>query len=176
VIARATAGMAVARGSLTRKPCSRCGAPKAEKHHADYARPLDVIWLCRPCHRAEHKAQRVALHPPGLPDGATAYCAGCHRPTKGNYCPACRVRKCRGASVTGASCPICGVDDARMLRHQRFTDGARILCANHAAVVGQRALSWSDLLEDLERTARMRAAGAAQKVYPSNVAQRTLRA
>jgi hypothetical protein len=156
--ARATARMAVARGTMRIEPCSRCGAAKAERHHPDYSRPLEVVWLCTPCHRAEHKAQKLALHPPGLPEGATAYCADCRRPTKGKHCPACRVRKCRGASVVGASCPICGINEPRVLRHQRFTDGARILCANHAAMVGQRLISWADLLEDLARLDRKRPA------------------
>lgn len=47
---------AVRRGELVRGPCSRCGAARAHGHHADYARPLDVVWLCARCHKAEHRA------------------------------------------------------------------------------------------------------------------------
>ncbi len=35
--------------------CSHCGSPgPLEKHHPDYSRPLEVIWLCTPCHRLLH--------------------------------------------------------------------------------------------------------------------------
>lgn len=53
--ARWLAKNAVARGKLVPQPCERCGSEKhVEKHHEDYARPLDVRWLCRGCHKAEH--------------------------------------------------------------------------------------------------------------------------
>ena|SRR5215471_6534448 len=35
--------------------CERCGAPNAHAHHDDYAKPLDVRWLCRACHGIEHR-------------------------------------------------------------------------------------------------------------------------
>jgi hypothetical protein len=53
-IARGKANVAVSRGKLARQPCSKCGSPKSEKHHPNYAEPLDVVWLCRGCHDAEH--------------------------------------------------------------------------------------------------------------------------
>jgi len=34
--------------------CSKCGKPKAEAHHEDYDKPLEVIWLCSSCHRRKH--------------------------------------------------------------------------------------------------------------------------
>lgn len=43
---------AIRDGKLERKGCSVCGA-KAHAHHEDYAKPLDVIWLC-PEHHAKH--------------------------------------------------------------------------------------------------------------------------
>lgn len=44
-------------GRLTRRSCEVCGAPKTDAHHHDYSKPLDVRWLCRPCHfREEHRA------------------------------------------------------------------------------------------------------------------------
>jgi len=43
------------RGKLTPKPCNQCGADKrVDAHHDDYTKPLDVVWLCRKCHRKLH--------------------------------------------------------------------------------------------------------------------------
>ena len=46
---------AVRKGELIRQPCSRCGAVKSLAHHEDYDKPLDVVWLCQPCHKLRHK-------------------------------------------------------------------------------------------------------------------------
>jgi len=49
---------AAIRSGLIQRPilCSRCHAAdtKINGHHQDYARPLDVIWLCYSCHRKGH--------------------------------------------------------------------------------------------------------------------------
>lgn len=55
---------AIARGVLV-KPlsCERCGCEPIEPlhaHHQDYARPLTVVFLCRPCHRQADAALRLA--------------------------------------------------------------------------------------------------------------------
>jgi len=57
LLARAALKWAVRSGRLRRLPCAYCGMAKSEGHHKDYAKPLDVVWLCRPCHRAEHKRE-----------------------------------------------------------------------------------------------------------------------
>ena len=46
---------AIKKGELTRMPCIRCGNLKTEAHHEDYDKPLDVMWLCSPCHKQRHK-------------------------------------------------------------------------------------------------------------------------
>jgi hypothetical protein len=44
---------AIQSGKLVRSPfCQLCLAGgKVEAHHEDYALPLDVVWLCRMCHK-----------------------------------------------------------------------------------------------------------------------------
>lgn len=40
---------------LQKDPCSICGTEKdVHGHHKDYAKPLDVIWLCAKCHHRVH--------------------------------------------------------------------------------------------------------------------------
>lgn len=45
---------AVRDGRLKKKPCDVCGNPKAQAHHDDYSKPLDVVWLCRIHHLDRH--------------------------------------------------------------------------------------------------------------------------
>ena len=52
--ARSYAGVYKRRGKLTPQPCA-CGSEAVEMHHPDYSRPLDVRWLCRPCHLKLHQ-------------------------------------------------------------------------------------------------------------------------
>lgn len=50
---------AVARGELERPDtCSTCATPGPVEghHHLGYAHPLEVLWLCRPCHEEAHHA------------------------------------------------------------------------------------------------------------------------
>jgi hypothetical protein len=46
---------AIRAGELVRQPCCRCGDAKSVAHHEDYEKPLDVMWLCQPCHKQRHK-------------------------------------------------------------------------------------------------------------------------
>lgn len=48
---------AVRAGILTPQPCWVCGE-KAQAHHPDYSRPLDVVWLCIVHHRQAHGITR----------------------------------------------------------------------------------------------------------------------
>lgn len=46
---------AIKKGDLIRQPCIRCGEKKSLAHHEDYDKPLEVMWLCQPCHKQRHK-------------------------------------------------------------------------------------------------------------------------
>ena len=39
---------------IIRQPCEICGYPKAEAHHENYKKPLEITWLCRVCHLQRH--------------------------------------------------------------------------------------------------------------------------
>jgi uncharacterized Zn finger protein (UPF0148 family) len=54
---------AVWSGRITPQPCEKCGASPinylgwraVHAHHDDYSKPLEVRWLCVPCHGDEHR-------------------------------------------------------------------------------------------------------------------------
>lgn len=52
---------AIKKGLLVFSPCIKCGEKKSVAHHEDYDQPLDVVWLCQPCHRQRHKEIRKQL-------------------------------------------------------------------------------------------------------------------
>lgn len=54
-VAHSSVARAIRSGKLIRQPCSRCNDPKSVAHHEDYEKPLEVIWLCQPCHKQRHK-------------------------------------------------------------------------------------------------------------------------
>ena len=68
--AHAAVSKAISEGKLVRPTaCTQCGSSeRIEGHHENYSKPLDVMWLCRVCHRELHmaknrakKARRAAL-------------------------------------------------------------------------------------------------------------------
>jgi hypothetical protein len=62
--ARRALNRAVQAGGAQRpESCESCGrADKAiQAHHADYAKPLDVEWLCTGCHAQRHAGSRDAI-------------------------------------------------------------------------------------------------------------------
>jgi hypothetical protein len=78
---------AIKQGKLTRLPCEACGAANSEAHHDDYAKKLDVRWLCPRHHRAWH-----AEHGEGA--NAQADLTGATTPR----------RECVGTPQNGDSC------------------------------------------------------------------------
>lgn len=65
VRARVAVWRALRSGSLVKPDrCARCGehltANRIQGHHADYARPLDVEWLCQSCHALRHRELAAA--------------------------------------------------------------------------------------------------------------------
>lgn len=59
VAANIAVNNAVRSGRLLRQPCEKCGA-KAQAHHDDYMKPLEVRWLCPRHHGEHHRQQRDA--------------------------------------------------------------------------------------------------------------------
>jgi len=51
---RSYAGVYKRRGKLIQEPCFKCGSEESQMHHPDYTKPLEVVWLCRPCHLKTH--------------------------------------------------------------------------------------------------------------------------
>jgi hypothetical protein len=52
---------AIMSGDIFRQPCEVCGKSKAEAHHDDYSKPLDVRWLCKKHHARLHSNIKKAL-------------------------------------------------------------------------------------------------------------------
>jgi len=53
--AHSAVSLAIRCGTLVRRPCIRCGNEKSVAHHENYDKPLEVMWLCQPCHKQRHK-------------------------------------------------------------------------------------------------------------------------
>ena len=74
--ARTTLNSAVKTGTVVKPDhCQHClGSGKLTGHHHDYSRPLDVTWMCAPCHRKETRRiaalaraeLRNSIHTPGF--------------------------------------------------------------------------------------------------------------
>ena len=52
--------VAILTGSLKTEPCIICGEAKAEGHHEDYNKPLDLVWLCKRHHSDRHLHLRMS--------------------------------------------------------------------------------------------------------------------
>lgn len=56
--AHVAVGNALRDGKLTKQCCEVCSNPRAEAHHDDYTKPLEVRWLCSTHHKARHAELR----------------------------------------------------------------------------------------------------------------------
>lgn len=94
VAARKAVSRAIEAGTLKPEPCQKCGKPKAQAHHPDYARPLDVEWLCPKCHSQLHNQK----HPI---EKACEVCGENYKPhpTKRARAKTCSS-KCRAALIS----------------------------------------------------------------------------
>ena len=52
-------GRQISRGLLQKQPCEICASTNVQAHHDDYARPLDVRWLCVKHHAEHHVKMRL---------------------------------------------------------------------------------------------------------------------
>lgn len=41
------------------EPCESCGQSATDRHHDNYNKPLEIRWLCAPCHREWHKINKT---------------------------------------------------------------------------------------------------------------------
>lgn len=103
-LTRAKSGMYKRRGVLQQQPCISCGSADSVMHHHDYSKPLDVTWLCRPCHAKEHEKDATPK-PVGPVQGVRRYvkggsvlCSSCglkrHSPGQ-RYCKPCKAEYMR---------------------------------------------------------------------------------
>lgn len=60
VAARQAVARALKNGTLIKpETCSKCGAlERIQSHHKNYKSPLKVTWLCQPCHKVLHRADK----------------------------------------------------------------------------------------------------------------------
>ncbi|HEC73154.1 MAG TPA: hypothetical protein ENI26_02140 [Methylophaga aminisulfidivorans] len=49
-------------GRLEKQPCEVCGEKEVHAHHDDYAKPLDVRWLCNKHHNEWHRIHGEAAN------------------------------------------------------------------------------------------------------------------
>lgn len=69
--ARDIVNNAIRDGLIKKSPCEECGSTaRVHGHHDNYERPLDVRWLCHPCHMKHHAALKATTYPLDAPPTA----------------------------------------------------------------------------------------------------------
>lgn len=61
--ARTAVSNALRSGRLLKGSCEVCGSAQVQAHHHDYAKPLDVRWLCFVHHREHEHGQTIDRQP-----------------------------------------------------------------------------------------------------------------
>lgn len=62
--AHVAVGNALRDGRLEKQPCETCESAIVQAHHEDYAKPLQVRWLCKTHHDIAHRESReLAIEP-----------------------------------------------------------------------------------------------------------------
>ena len=59
------------------EPCVLCGCAGQHRHHPDYTKPFEIVWVCSACHRKLHQT------------GKKGKGGGRQRPGHGNAIPIC---------------------------------------------------------------------------------------
>ncbi len=60
--ARQAVTQALKNGRLVREKCRVCSSEQSEAHHPDYSKPLEIMWLCKKHHMAEHVKNNTTRH------------------------------------------------------------------------------------------------------------------
>lgn len=60
--AHSAVSLSIKNGKIVREPCVKCGREDSLAHHEDYDKPLDIVWLCQPCHKQRHKEIKFLLN------------------------------------------------------------------------------------------------------------------
>ena len=59
--ARYALNNAIQSGRIAKLPCQVCGDEKAQAHHNDYSKPLEVWWFCDKHHKELHRRNTCRL-------------------------------------------------------------------------------------------------------------------
>ena len=62
IAARKAVHRAIRSGKLQKERCVFCGSVHTQAHHADYTKPLEVVWVCGKCHRQQFHSQKDNQH------------------------------------------------------------------------------------------------------------------
>jgi hypothetical protein len=95
MVARSYLHVYVKRGKVPRLPCEICGNVKAQAHHDDYSKPLQVRWLCDEHHRQHHKFLAA-------PKSQTCRCGLPLRAANQSMCKACHANYMRERRSAGS--------------------------------------------------------------------------